>query len=107
MCIRDSCWRLLRKLLAWVTVHVQSEHDRHRLERWKVKNAELIGYVQAHQQELWPEEADEDEVEDFLNEDVLNAVEHLDPEQFDVDSILDDTFDDLNQLADFLNEFKR
>jgi hypothetical protein len=102
-----SCWRLLRKLLAWVTVHVQSEHDRHRLERWKVKNAELIGYVQAHQQELWPEEADEDEVEDFLNEDVLNAVEHLDPEQFDVDSILDDTFDDLNQLADFLNEFKR
>lgn len=102
-----SCWRLLRKLLAWVTVHAQSDHDQRRLERWKTRYAELIGYVQAHQQELWPEEADEDEVEEFLSEDILNAIDHLDPEQFDVDAILDDTFDDLDQLADFLNEVAR
>lgn len=102
-----SCWRLLKKLLAWATVHATSDHDRGRLERWRLKNAELIGYVQAHQMELWPEEADEDEVEDFLDEDVLAAVERLDPAQFDVDAILDDTFDDLNQLADFLREVGR
>ena len=102
-----SCWRLLKKLLAWVTVHAQSEHDQRRLERWKTKYADLIGYVQAHQMELWPEDADEDEVEDFLNEDVLNAIERLDPALFDVDSILDDTFDDLDQLADFLREVER
>ena len=47
------------------------------------------------------------EVEDFLNEDVLNAIERLDPALFDVDSILDDTFDDLEQLADFLREVER
>lgn len=102
-----SCWRLLKKLLAWVTVHAVSDHDRSRLERWQLKHAELIGYVQAHQMELWPEEADEDEVEDFLNEDVLNQVAQLDPALYDVDAILDDTFDDLNQLADFLREVGR
>ena len=102
-----SCWRLLKKLLAWVTVHAQSERDRGRLERWQIKNAELIGYAQAHQMELWPEEADEDEVEEFLNEDVLNAIERLDPALFDVAAILDDTFDDLTQLVDFLREIER
>ena len=42
-----SCWRLLKRLLAWVTVHAESDHDRRRLERWKQKNADLIGYVQS------------------------------------------------------------
>jgi len=102
-----SCWRLLKKLLAWVTVHAQADHDKRRLQRWKTKYAELIGYVQEHQQELWPEEADEDQVEDFLDEDVLNAIERLDPQHFDVDAILDDTFDDLEQIADFLREVAR
>lgn len=102
-----SCWRLLKKLLAWATVHAESSHDRSRLERWQTKYADLIGYVQAHQQELWPDEADEDEVEDFLDEDVLGAIERLDPQQFDVSAILSDTLDDLVQLADFLREVAR
>ncbi|MBP6472374.1 MAG: DEAD/DEAH box helicase family protein [Chloroflexi bacterium] len=99
-----SCWRLLQKLLAWVTVHAESEHDERRLERWKIKNAELIGYVHAHQLELWPNDADEDLVEDFLSEDILNAVERLDPALFKVGEIIDDTLDDLDQLAEFLAE---
>ncbi|MEI7989399.1 MAG: helicase-related protein [Chloroflexota bacterium] len=102
-----SCWRLMIKLLAWATVHAQSAHDKHRLERWKSKNAELIGYVQARQQELWPTDADEDEVEALLDEDMLNAIERLNPHEFDIDAILDDTFDDLEQLADFLKELGR
>jgi hypothetical protein len=99
-----SCWRLMKKLFAWVTVHATTEHDSRRLERWKIKNSELIGYIQAHQAELWPneDEAEDDQVEEFLNEDILNAVEKLDPANFDIDKILDDTFDDLDQLAEFL-----
>lgn len=97
-----SCWRLMRKLLAWVTVHATTVHDTRRLERWKLKNAELLDYVCTHQTELWPDEAQDDEVEEFLNEDILNSVEKLDPENFDIDKILDDTFDDLDQLAEFL-----
>jgi hypothetical protein len=102
-----SCWRLLQKLLAWVTVHAQSDHDERRLERWKIKNADLIGYVQAHQLELWPDEAEEDEVEEFLTEDILNAVEQLDPKLFKVDQIFNDTLDDLDQLAEFLAEVSK
>ena len=99
-----SCWRLLQKLFAWVTVHCESEHNQRRLERWKLKHAEIIGYIHAHQQELWPEEAEEDQAEEFLSEDILNAVEKLNPDEFKVDEILDDTFDDLDQLAEFLAE---
>jgi SNF2 family DNA or RNA helicase len=98
-----SCWRLMKKLLAWVTVHTETEHDTRRLERWNLKHSDLTGYVHAHQSELWSDEADDDQVEDFLNEDILNSVEKLDPADFDIDKILDDTFDDLDQLAEFLD----
>lgn len=97
-----SCLRLLQKILAWVTVHSDSDHEKRRLERWKQKNGDLIGYVHAHQRELFPSEAEEDEAEEILTEDILNAVERLDPAEFDVDAILDDCYDDLNQLAEFL-----
>jgi superfamily II DNA or RNA helicase len=98
-----SCWRLLQKILAWVVVHTQDAHDQARLERWKQKHGDLIGYVHSHQRELWPDEAEEDEAEDFLDEDLLNKVEKLDSEQFNIDAILDDCFEDLNQLAEFLS----
>lgn len=102
-----SCWRLLQKLLAWVTVHAKSDHDKNRLDRWITKNGEMINYVKTYQKELWPDEAEEDEVEDFLNEDILNAVEELAPDEFDIDAIIDDTLDDLDQLVDFLRELGR
>ena len=99
----SSCWRLMQKLLAWVTVHSQSDHDQRRLERWKIKHGTLINYSQSHNHELWPDEANEDQVEEFLTEDHLAAVEQLDADLYRVDEIIDDTFDDLDQLAEFLN----
>jgi superfamily II DNA or RNA helicase len=97
-----SCWRLLRKLLAWATVHSESDHDQRRLERWKQKNSDLIGQVHNLQGDFWPDD-EEEETEELLSEDILNSVEHLNPLEFDVGAILDDTFDDLSQLAEFLN----
>ena len=99
----SSCWRLLQKLLAWVTVHSQSDHDKRRLERWKVKHGALINYSQSHNHDLWPDDADEDQVEEFLTEDHLAAVEQLNADLYKIDEIIDDTFDDLDQLAEFLN----
>ena len=98
-----SCWRLLKKLLAWVTVHTHTDHDQRRLERWKIKHGSLINYSQSHNHELWPDEPDEDEVEEFLSEDQLAAVNQLDADLYKIDEILDDTYDDLDQLAEFLN----
>lgn len=98
-----SCWRLMQKLLAWVTVHTKTDHDLRRLERWKIKHGALINYTQSHNHELWPDEADEDEVEAFLTEDHLAAIQQLDADLYKIDEILDDTYDDLDQLAEFLN----
>jgi len=100
----QSCWRLLKRLLAWCEVHAESDHEKRRLERWKLKNDKLIGYAAAHQQELWPtdESGTEDDDEDFLTQEDLDAIEKLDPALYKVDEILDDTFDDLDQLVTFL-----
>lgn len=98
-----SCWRLLQKLLAWITVHSQTDHDKRRLERWKIKHGALINYTQSHNYELWPDEADEDQVEEFLTEVHLASIEQLDSDLYKIDEIIDDTYDDLDQLAEFLN----
>lgn len=98
----QSCWRLLKKLLAWVEVHTESDHDKRRLERWKSKNDKLIGYAREHQAELWPKEGG-DEDQDLLTDEDLEAVVKLDPALYKVDDIMDDSFDDLDQIVDFLN----
>jgi hypothetical protein len=97
-----SCWRLLKKLLAWVEAHTANDHDRRRLERWKLKHDNLIGYVHAHQQELWPSD-DNVPTEDFLTDEEIAEVEQLDPEDYNIADILDDTYDDLDQIVEFLS----
>jgi hypothetical protein len=100
----QSCWRLLKKLLAWVEVHAESQHQKNLLERWKLKNTKLIGYATTHQQELWPSGRDaDDEDRDFLTQEDLDGIEKLDPSLYKVEEILDDTFMDLDQIVDFLN----
>src|SRR5207249_596932 len=40
-----SCDRLLRKLLAFVMKNAQTPEEKRRLERWQLRNKDLIGYV--------------------------------------------------------------
>lgn len=100
-----SCWNLLRKLLAWAEVHSETQHEKDRLERWKRAHAKLIGYMQAHQLELFGGQEPDDE-DDVIPPELLDAVEKLPRKEFKVDEIIDVTLDDLNQLADFLNELQ-
>jgi superfamily II DNA or RNA helicase len=102
-----SCWRLMKKLFAWATRYAESDHAQRRLERWKETHADLINYVREHQLEFWPEEAEEDEVEDFLDEDALADVRDLDPDLYRLDELFSDIVDDLEQLADFLQELQK
>jgi superfamily II DNA or RNA helicase len=97
-----SCWRLLKKLLAWVEAHTEGEHEERRLERWKLKHQDLIGYMHEHQRDFWLEPPDEGETEDFVTDEEIAAVEKLSSEQYKIDDIIDDTYDDLDQLAEFL-----
>jgi superfamily II DNA or RNA helicase len=101
----QSCWRLLKRLLAWAEKHATDQgHQARRLERWKTKNAEIVKHPVPTQGELWDDGcAPEEHDGDFLSAEDLDAVEILEPKKYNIDHILDDTFADLDQLVEFLN----
>ena len=99
---RQSCWRLMMKMLAWMEVHCETEHEKAKLNRWKRKHAKLLDYTP--QKDMF----DEDEVEDDLvPPELLEAVEKLPRKDFKVDEIIDHTLADLEQVADFLAELEK
>jgi hypothetical protein len=102
----SSCERLLRKLLAFVKVHSDSSSEQRRLERWMLQHKDLIGYVHERQRELFPE-GEEETDEDFISPEMLEDVEKLSPEDYGVDEILAETFLDLDQIAEFLQELSK
>lgn len=104
-----SCDRLLRRLLAFVEVHSSSEGEKKRLERWKNQHAEIIGLARERQLALWGETVDEDEEqeEDFISSELLADVDHLEPSEYNVAEMLSETFLDLDQIAQFMEEARR
>ena len=100
-----SCETLLIRLLAWVTKHSKNDTEKHRLERWKRRHEELIAYVHKDQHE-WSDEAF-DQDEDIIDDELLEKVEELPTDEYRVDEILDETYQDLDQIVDFLKELKR
>ncbi len=103
----QSCNRLLLKLLAWAERHSETAGEKRRLDQWKVRHAELTGFVHQRQLELWGDEEEEDADEDLVTEEMLEAVTYLDREQYNVEEILADTFGDLDQIALFLEELRK
>ena len=103
----QSCNRLLLKLLAWAEKHSETTAEKRRLERWKQQNSELIGYVHDRQLVLFGDEDEEDDEEDLITEEMLEAVEQLDRKQYNVEDILADTFLDLDEVVKFLAELKK
>ncbi len=102
-----SCDRLLRKLLAFVMRHSQTPEEKRHLERWQLRNKDLIGYVHEKQLELFPDDDNDEADEDIVTEEMLDDVQELDRDQYEVGEIVRETLDDLNQIADFLNELRK
>ncbi|MBM3302164.1 MAG: helicase, partial [Deltaproteobacteria bacterium] len=100
-----SCETLLIRLLAWVTKHSKAEADRRRLERWKRQHAEMIGYVHKDQHELF--EDDEEVDEDIIDDEMLEEIKELSPDEYKIGEILNETYLDLDQIIAFLGELKR
>lgn len=102
-----SCDRLMRKLLAFLQVHSETDAEKKRLERWKTQNADTIGYTTQRQLELWG--MDEEDVldEDIVPQEMLAAVEPLKREEFDVAEMMSETFLDLDEIVKFLNESRK
>ena len=101
-----SCWRLLRKLLTWTEVHATRDHDKKRLNRWKTRHTKLleqVNHASSVQAEFWEDDAEPDE---FITDAQRDEIEKLDPKVYNVDDMLDETLDDLEQLAEFLRLVK-
>ncbi len=102
-----SCDRLLQKLLAFLEVHSESDAEKKRLERWKAQNAEVLGYAVQRQLELWGEEGDDAQDEDIVPQEMLDAVERLDRGEYKVEEMTSETFLDLDQIVQFLDEARK
>ena len=102
-----SCDRLLKKLLAFLEVHSESDAEKKRLERWKTQNAEVLDYAVGRQFDLWGEEGEEADDEDIVPQEMLDAVECLDRAEYDVVEMMSETFLDLDQIVQFLNEARK
>jgi len=102
-----SCDRLMRKLLAFVDVHSTTDSQKDRLERWKTQNADVLDFVTNRQLQLFPDDEDSEADEDLLAPELLEAVEYLDPEEFNVSEMIAETYLDLDQLVQFLAETKK
>jgi hypothetical protein len=102
-----SCDRLLQKLLAFLQIHCETPAETKRLDLWKLNNAEILGYARKRQLELWAEDGDESEDEDIVPQEMLDDVERLDREEYDVPSMIGETFHDLDQIIHFLGEARK
>src|SRR5436190_15235573 len=83
-----SCDRLLKKLLAFLEVHSETPTEKKRLERWKSQNLEILGYATQRQRDFWEEGGDDDEDEDIVPQEMLDAVERLDRKEYQVEEMM-------------------
>ena len=105
----SSCQQLLKKVLAFVQVNSTTKHEMAALERWRIHQDELIGSVQKRQNDLFGGELEgnPEQDEDIVSEEMLANFESLDRNLFDVPQILSESLQDLNQIAEFLNELRQ
>jgi superfamily II DNA or RNA helicase len=101
-----SCERLMLKLLAWATKHSTTRGQKDRLARWRRANSDIIEYVEKHQLELFGDPA-EDPEEDVITEEMLEAIDGLDADSYNIDAMLSETFLDLDEIVRFLGETKK
>ncbi|MBX7132302.1 MAG: hypothetical protein K1X67_06455 [Fimbriimonadaceae bacterium] len=102
-----SCDRLLQRLLAFLEIHCETATEKKKLEHWKEENADALKYARERQLELWAEDGEEPEDEDIVPQDMLDDVEHLDRGEYDVGSMIAETFRDLDQIVHFLTEARK
>jgi hypothetical protein len=97
----------MRKLLAFLEVHSETDAERKRLDRWKHQNAEVLDFVTHRQFDLWKDADVEDADEDIIPEEFLESVTKLSRDEYEVVEMIQETFLDLDQIVSFLEEGKK
>ena len=103
---RASCARLMARLLQWVTVQSETDEERASLADWCHTHVKLIEAVRLRNPELFGA-PDDDEDDDLFEPELLEGVEKLPRDQYDVAKMLGETFADLAQLVDFFGELDK
>jgi hypothetical protein len=75
------------------------------LERWKAQHEKVLAYVQ-EQQKRWIRDVDEAD-EDLITDEMLEDVEYLSRDEYKVEEIIQESYLDLDQLAEFLRELMK
>jgi hypothetical protein len=104
-----SCDRILKKLLAFLEKNVEADDEKERLENWKTENGPVFDYTHKRQAELFPEDdIDEDDPEDdLIPAELLELFETLPRDEYDVEKIIEEIYEDLDQICAFLVETKK
>jgi SNF2 family DNA or RNA helicase len=102
----QSCQNLLLKFLAFLQVNNQTKREKERLEKWETRNKDLLDHIKTRRQQINEEDASEEQ-DESLGDEFLDHFEPLDRKTYRVDEIFDDTYADLETLADFLEELKK
>ena len=102
-----SCERLLKRLLAFLEVHSETNSEKKRLERWKAQNNEILGYTAQRIFDFWSDDEDEEEDKDIVPQGMLDAVQRLTRDEYDVPEMMNETVLDLDQLVNFLKEARK
>lgn len=103
-----SCSRLLLKILRWVELYVETEAEKKRLERWKRDHAAILDYVKLILPGEFEEENNDESDDDSTTElDSENIPLEFPRESYKVDEILEDCFNDLHQIGEFLSELRK
>jgi len=101
-----SCQNLLLKLLAFLRRNSMAQSETKRLQRWEAQNGELLDHVKQRRAEFQEEDESEEVGASELGDEFLDDFEVLDRNNYDLPEIFDETYADLEQLVDFLEELK-
>jgi ERCC4-related helicase len=103
----SSCQTLLLKLLAFLRKNIQTESEIDRLKKWEAKSVSILEDIKKHKAELQDEEDSEEMENSDLGAEFLEDFEVLSREDYRVDEIFEETYEDLDQLVTFLEEIEK
>jgi SNF2 family DNA or RNA helicase len=102
-----SCQDLLLKMLAFITKNVETDAEKKLLERWKAQHEELLQYIKQKKQEVFKNGDPDEENEDVVTPEMLKEVEKLNRVDYKVEEIINETYADMNEIVQFLEELRK
>lgn len=108
---QETCIRILLRLKKFVDDYKEQGSER-RIEKFYAKNQDIFEYVEQYLNEHGSsEEEEEEDLPDYVwnmdNYDIDGNLIRLDIKDFDIPAILEDTMDDIDVLADFIDDIRR